>query len=261
MKPPTILITNDDGYFAEGLLHLRQALTPLGRVITVAPHEDCSGASHKISVHTPLRLREVEEDTYTINGTPADCIHIAIHGLLDGIPPDLIVSGINHGPNLGEDTTYSGTVAAAYEGFIQGIPALAVSAGRNREGVYPFDRCRHLIHNIAGSLLNGNKILRDSLWNINVPPHDEIKGLEVVRLDKRSFQSSIVERMDPRGKPYFWMGPYYPKFDKARETDYAAFRAGYITMTPLKVEMTHFDVLNQYPAANPLADLLKEADS
>lgn len=256
MKQPVILVTNDDGYFAEGIAVLRQALQSLGRVVAIAPHEDCSGASHKISVHTPLRLREVGGDFFTINGTPSDCVHIGIHGLLDGEKPDLIVSGINHGPNLGEDTTYSGTVSAAYEGVVQGIPAMAVSVGRNREGIYPFSRARDLVQNIARSLLEGNVILRDCLWNINVPPHEELKGLKVVRLDKRSFQSSVLKREDPRGKPYYWMGPYYPKFDNSHDTDYAAFRAGYVTMTPMKVEMTHHEVLQRYPSSNPFEDLL-----
>ena len=248
MSRPVILIANDDGYFADGIRHLLEALSPLGRVISVAPDTDCSGVSHKISIHSALRIRQVGEDAYAINGTPADCIHLGVFGILDGVKPDLVVSGINHGPNLGEDTAYSGTVAAAYEANVQGMPAFAISTGKSKQDDgFHFETAATVAYRLARAhFQEENDFLKRALWNINVPPHADPDSVRVVKLDKRSFQSSVVKREDPRGVPYYWMGPYYPKFDNLEHTDFAAYREGFISMTPLKVEMTHHDVLNDF---------------
>jgi len=258
MTQPTILISNDDGYYAEGLQALRDALSPLGRVISVAPDKDNSGVSHKITIHTALRLRDVGPDSYTVSGTPVDCIHLALHGVLDGKLPDVMVSGINHGLNLGEDTAYSGTVGAAYEAFTHGIPALAISAGRDGDEGYAFENAGRVAHQLVKSHLEGDPFLGETLWNANVPP-GPISGFRVVKLDKRSFQSSIVKRLDPRGQPYYWMGPYDPVFDNEADTDHAAYRNGFVSVTPLKVEMTHFDILQRYSHNNqPFSQLIDE---
>ncbi len=247
MTGPTILICNDDGYFAEGIGKLKEALAPLGRVVSVAPSQDCSGVSHKITINTALRLREMEPGLYSVTGTPVDCVHLAIHGVLEGKMPDLIVSGINHGPNLGEDTAYSGTVAAAYEGYVHQIPSFAISTDWIGKKGFSFDNAQWAAYHLARAhLLDGNPFLRRAVWNINVPLGD-IKGIRMVRLDRRSFKSSVVKRADPRGVPYYWIGPYIATFDCRERTDYSAFKSGFISMTPLKVEMTHFDVLENYP--------------
>ncbi len=241
MKQPIILISNDDGYFAEGHSALRDALKPLGRVISVAPDRDCSGISHKLSIHTPLRLREVGTDSYAINGSPADCVHLAIHAVLEEEKPDILISGINHGLNLGEDVAYSGTVAAAFEGFAQGIPSIAVSAGR-AQGKYHFESAAQVAFKLTNRLLSGDELMRQAVWNVNVPPGD-LRGVRFARLDNRSFKSSVVKRTDPRGHDYYWLGPYYPEFKRGEQTDYATYQSGFVSVTPLKVEMTHEQVL------------------
>jgi len=258
MSTPVILICNDDGYYAEGLKALREAMAPLGRAIVVAPSQDCSGVSHKITLNTALRLRRVGEDFYTVTGTPVDCVHLALHGVLEGRKPDLLVSGINHGLNLGEDTAYSGTVSAAYEGFVQGIPSLAMSTGwlgGREEGAYRFENAKRVARRFAEAALAGEPLMRRAVWNINVPGGD-IKGLRVVRLDKRSFKSSVVKRKDPRGLPYYWIGPYFAEFNSDDHTDYAAYHAGYVAATPLKVEMTHLEALQESLERDTLHSLL-----
>ena len=249
MTKPTILVCNDDGYYAEGIQRLRACLAPLGRVITVAPAQDCSGVSHKITLHTALRLREVAPDSFAVSGTPVDCILLALHGVLDGKIPDLLVSGVNHGPNLGEDTAYSGTVAAAYQGFLHGVPSFAVSTGRAAEDDKRFDNACKVSFQLARAHLEGNPYLKRAVWNINVPAEGALKGIRVVGQDKRSFKSSVVQREDPRGLPYYWIGPYFPEFDRGENTDYAVYRDGYVAMTPLKIEMTHREVLEESPIA------------
>lgn len=246
MEKPTILITNDDGYFADGLAALRQALEPLGQVVVVAPDSDCSGVSHKLSLNTAMRLHQREPNVFVVKGTPVDCVHLAIHGVFEGKLPDLLVSGINHGPNLGEDTAYSGTVSAAYEGQVQHIPSMAISVGNHSDTAFDFTEAAKVAHTLANRFLNeGDPFLKQAIWNVNVPC-GKPKGVRVVPLDKRSFKSSVVKRVDPRGKAYYWMGPYKPVFDNKEQTDYGAFSRGYVSMTPLKVEMTHHEVLTEY---------------
>lgn len=242
MKRPTILICNDDGYYAEGINRLKEALAPLGRTVIVAPGQDCSGVSQKITINAALRIHELQKDVFMIDGTPVDCVHLALHGIFEGHPPDLLISGINHGANLGEDTAYSGTVAAAYEGFQHQIPSIAISACKTRNGPLPIASAARVAFQLVSALLKGDPLLRAAVWNVNVPA-GPIKGIKVTRLDKRSFKSSIVKRLDPRGKPYYWIGPYFPDFDNKENTDYAAIKLGYVAMTPLKVEMTNFEVL------------------
>lgn len=241
MGRPLILLCNDDGYFAEGLNALHQALKELGDCTVVAPDQNCSGISHKISISTPLRIREVKDSVYTLNGSPVDCIHVALHVILKDRKPDLIVSGINHGLNLGEDTAYSGTVAAAYEGQVHGIPSVAISTDRSLGGVFSFKHVAQIARKFCGDLLAGD-LPRGAMWNLNIPA-DPVQGLKFTSLDSRSFQSSVIERKDPRGQAYYWIGPYQPNFESMEGTDYDAFKKGFISATPLKVEMTHFDVL------------------
>ncbi len=244
MTKPTILLCNDDGYYAEGIQALRDALGSLGRVISVAPDKDNSGVSHKITINSALRLREVGPDSYAVSGTPVDCVHLALHGVLEGRLPDVMVSGINHGPNLGEATAYSGTVGAAYEAYTHSMPALAISAGQD-DGVYAFEKAGDVAYQLVKAHLDGHPFLREALWNVNVPP-GPMKGMRVARLDRRSFKSSVVKRTDPRGQPYYWIGPYHAMFDNEDGTDHAAYCNGYVSISPLKVEMTHHEMLDQY---------------
>jgi len=253
-----ILLSNDDGYFAEGLQALKAAMSRLGRVIVVAPDTDCSGISHKISIHTPLRIREVEEDWYAVNGSPVDCVHMGIHALLQSKTPDLFVSGINHGVNLGEDTAYSGTVSAAYEAYTHGVASIAVSAGR-RKGQFNFEDAAEFAAQFGDQLLQDRDLAHRAVWNLNVPPRP-IQGVRIVRLDKRTFTSSVIERIDPRGQKYYWIGPYYPQFDHGQDTDYRSYKSGHIAITPLKVEMTDFEALDQVDATR-FQGLMKPHDS
>jgi len=247
MKKPLFLLSNDDGYYAEGLSMLVNSMREMADVVIVAPDQNCSGVSHKISLSTPLRLREVAKDSYALNGSPADCIHIALHVILKGQKPDCVISGINHGINLGEDTAYSGTVAAAYEGQVHGIPSIAVSTDRTNINAFHFRNAALAARMFAKKLLN-HEVPSDAMWNLNVPP-STCKGIKFTRLDNRSFQSSIIERKDPRGNPYYWIGPYHPVYEATEGTDYEAFQSGYISATPIKVEMTHNQILNRMTEA------------
>lgn len=242
-EKPLILLSNDDGYYAEGLRVLREAVMGLGRVVVVAPQQDCSGVSHKLTIDQALRLRKVDTDFYAANGSPVDCIHLALHGVLEGRKPDLVISGINHGPNLGEDTTYSGTVSAAYEAFTKDIPSIAVSTGR-QDGRFHFKHAAKFARQLAERVLHGDEIFRQAVWSLNVPP-EPCKGIKLCRLDRRSFQGRLVKREDPRGRPYYWHGPYYPEFESGDDSDYAFYKSGYAALTPIKVEMTHHEVLQK----------------
>lgn len=234
---PLILVCNDDGYFAEGHRVLIETLSALGRVVSVAPAADCSGMSHKITLNSALRLRKLAPDRYAVDGSPVDCVHLALHGVLTEETPDLLVSGINHGANLGEDTSYSGTVAAAHEGIVHGLPAIAVSAAWHQDGQFDFQTAADLALRFAKLLLADDGEMHGSIWNINVPPK-ATKGLRLAPLDARSFKTEVVKRRDPRGKPYYWIGPYRPDQSIEGDTDYTAVRQGYAAITPLKVQMT-----------------------
>lgn len=242
-KRPLILLCNDDGFFAAGIRALHAALKPIAEVVIVAPDKDQSGVSHKLTLNRTLRIRDVAEGVYAVNGSPVDCIHLALYALMTSRKPDLVMSGINHGLNLGEDTAYSGTVAAAYEAFVHGIPAIAFSTGKDETG-YDFENAGQFAARLAKAALDGELLLKDAVWNVNVPP-GQVKGVKVVRLDRRSFKSSMVKRLDPRGEPYYWHGPYYPEFERDHGADFSAYHDGYVAMTPLKVEMTDFSLLEK----------------
>ena len=255
MKRPVILISNDDGYFAEGLAAISKKLREFAEIVIVAPDQNCSGVSHKISLSTPLRLRETGENAFALNGSPADCIHIALHVVLRGRKPDLVLAGINHGLNLGEDTAYSGTVAAAYEGQVHGIPSIALSTDRNSSNVFDFKNAANAADRFIRELLKGT-LPSQAMWNLNIPP-DTPKGLKFTRLDNRNFKSSIIERHDPRGLPYYWIGPYQPSYDAIEGTDFHAYQDGFISATPIKVEMTHNQVLSTVQNTPSFQDLFK----
>lgn len=251
-----ILLSNDDGYRSAGLRALAEALARYASVIIVAPDRDRSGASHSLTLETPVRAELVEPNVFRVFGTPTDCVHLGLSGLLDW-EPDMVVAGINHGPNLGDDVIYSGTVAAATEGRFLGLPAVAVSsaafepqhletaaafaarlvarlcAGRH-EGALPLSSPVPS-GDLPSALFTGQMIL-----NVNIPdlPSAAIKGLRATRLGNRHKSEPMIPAQDPRGRTVYWVGPSGPEADAGEGTDFAALRDGYVSVTPLQVDLT-----------------------
>jgi 5'-nucleotidase len=245
-----ILVSNDDGYQSPGLHALANALCPLGRVIVVAPDRDRSGASNSLTLDVPIRAHRLADDFYRVGGTPTDCVHLAITGLLDG-EPDMVVAGINHGPNLGDDVIYSGTVAAATEGRFLGFPAIAVSMAA-QEPVHLETAARiaaELVARLKSEPLESSVIL-----NVNVPdlPFDAVRGLAATRLGHRHKAEPVTAAVDPRGRPIYWIGPAGPEQDAGPGTDFHALREGFVSVTPLQVDLT------RHAAIGPLDQWLRK---
>jgi 5'-nucleotidase len=236
---PTILITNDDGIAADGLRALVESLAGIGRIIVVAPDQEQSASSHAITLDKPLRIKELDPSRFAVSGTPTDCVLLAVHGIL-GRKPDLIVSGINHGPNMGEDVVYSGTVAAAIEGCILGINAMAVSLASWQS--VSFEGAASVTRYLAREILAMGEG-RTRLWNVNVPsvPVDAIKGIKVTKLGSRVYNDLIIKKTDPRGKDYFWIGGAEPGWSAGDNTDFAAVSGGYVSVTPLRLDFTDYE--------------------
>lgn len=237
-KKTTILATNDDGIRARGLTALTEALSGIGRVVVVAPEQEQSASSHAITLDKPLRINEYKPDRLGVSGTPTDCVLLAVRGILES-EPDLIVSGINHGPNMGEDVNYSGTVAAAIEGNILGIPSIAVSIV-SWEPAH-FDVAADASRYLAEKMLK-QEVPRSTIWNVNIPdlPGNEIRGMRITKLGSRVYKDVIVKKKDPRGKNYFWIGGEDPGWSIEENTDFAAVSAGYISVTPLQIDITDY---------------------
>ena len=236
-----ILVSNDDGYRAEGLRHLADALRPFAQVTVVAPERNRSGASHSLTLDVPVRVFPYGDAQYYVNGTPTDCVHLAISGLFD-VEQDMVVSGINDGANLGDDVLYSGTVAAAIEGRFLGLPTMAVSLVV-REGRH-FDTAARvageLVRRLIASPLDASMIL-----NVNVPdvPYEHLRGMRVTRLGHRHRSEPVVRTHDPRGRPVYWVGPAGEGADAGEGTDFHAVAAGYVSVTPLQVDLTRHSAL------------------
>jgi len=232
-----ILVSNDDGYFAPGITLLAEALRRLGEVTVVAPERDRSGASNSLTLDRPLTVRRAPNGYFSVNGTPTDCVHIAVTGLLD-FTPDVVVSGVNLGANMGDDTIYSGTVAAAVEGYLLGIPSVAVSLA-SKAGEH-FDTA-------IGVALKMVERLRRSpfgepvLLNVNVPDiaPERLGGMEVTRLGKRHKAEPVVELRTPRGETAYWIGPAGAAADAGPGTDFHAVESGRVSVTPLRMDLTH----------------------
>ena len=234
-EQPVILVTNDDGTHSPGLKALAEGLSGIGEVYVIAPDRERSAAGHSLTLHKPLRATEVAPRWYVVDGTPTDCVTLGVMGMLKE-KPDLVVSGINLGANLGDDITYSGTVSAAVEGTLLGIRAFAISAvdsdRQDLEAVAAFAaRLAHLV------LERG--LPPDTLLNVNVPA-GEIKGVDVTRQGKRTYNDVIVEKMDPRGKIYYWIGGGEPIWERPGGTDYEAVVEGRISITPLHLDLTNY---------------------
>jgi 5'-nucleotidase len=238
-----IMVTNDDGIAAPGIKALAEALLELGDVTVVAPDRERSAAGHSLTLHSPLRVFELRDGWFAVDGTPTDCVNMGIHSLLSS-PPDLVVSGINHGGNMGDDITYSGTVAAAMEANLMGIPALAVSlATFGPSDRFP-DAARIAVQVVREMIRQG--LPSDTFLNLNVPnlPFSEIKAPLITRQGKRSFVGKIVDKTDPRGRKYYWIGSEEPSFMDDAGTDFNAVGSGHSSLTPLHLDLTNHRALD-----------------
>jgi 5'-nucleotidase len=238
-KKPLFLITNDDGYFAPGLQALTRAVRRFGRVAVVAPDREQSATGHSLTLHAPLRVVKIEPDIWSVSGTPTDCVNVAIHHLLTERPA-MLLSGINAGSNLGNDVTYSGTVAAAMEGTLIGIPSVAFSQRLDRKTGAPPDYklAARLALRVIKRLLT-SPLPAGTLLNVNFPVV-WTSGAAVVRLGRRHYDEAVTRRHDPMGKPYYWIGGAFPTWKEESGTDYATIRRGAISLTPLQLDLTHY---------------------
>jgi 5'-nucleotidase len=232
-----ILLSNDDGYFSPGLQALAQELAKVAEITVVAPERDRSGASNSLTLDRPLQLRRAASGFYYVNGTPTDCVHLAVTGMLD-MQPDMVISGINHGANMGDDTVYSGTVAAATEGYLLGVPSLAVSLiGRSPTQFATAARlARELVERVQR-----DPFTEPVLLNMNVPdlPYEALKGTRVTRLGKRHRAEPVIRSTNPRGEEIFWIGPVGEAADAGEGTDFHAVANGFVSLTPLQIDLTH----------------------
>ena len=234
----SILVTNDDGIFSEGIKLLAQELGSLARVIVVAPDREQSASGHSLTLHRPLRMRQIEDDWYAVDGTPTDCVSLAVMALLKEDPPDLIVSGINFGLNLGDDVTYSGTVSAAFEGSLLGIPSVAFSqeVGDHFSFVQGAGFARRLVKTLLDTGLPKGLIL-----NVNFPS-EPFTGVQWTHLGHRRYVQSVVEKTDPRGRQYYWIAGT-PEWEEEDGTDFAALSQRKVTITPLHLDLTDYEIL------------------
>ena len=238
-----ILLSNDDGYFAPGLAALAEALDGLGEVVVVAPEQNRSGASNSLTLDRPLLLKKAATGFHFVNGTPTDCVHLAVTGMLDKLP-DIIVSGINLGANMGDDTIYSGTVAAATEGYLLGIPSIAISMtsfeGNN------FASAGRVARELVERFIR-NPISEPVLLNVNVPdiPYSDLKGTEVTRLGRRHKAEPVVKMQSPRNETVYWVGAAGAAADAGPGTDFNAVERGFVSVTPLQIDLTHSAQLSQ----------------
>lgn len=239
-----ILVSNDDGYRAPGIRALAAALRAVAEVTVVAPDRDRSGASNSLTLDDPLRVFEVEPGVFSVFGTPTDCVHLAVTGLLDP-QPDMVISGVNAGANMGDDVLYSGTVAAAMEGRSLGRPAIAVSLV-SRDAPSHFDAAARVAC-ILLERLAAEPLPADTILNVNVPdlPWEDIRGFEATRLGQRHRAEAAVRATDPRGRPIYWIGPAGPEQDAGPGTDFHAVRRGFVSITPLQIDLTRYQALDQ----------------
>ena len=236
-----ILVTNDDGVYAPGIIALSQALSEIAEVIVVAPDRDRSTASKSLTLKAPIRKRVLDNGFVCVQGTPTDCVHLALMGLMADNPPDMIVAGINAGANLGDDVLYSGTVAAATEGRFLGYPAVATSLVGDLDNKH-YVNAAQLIKNIVLNIQH-NPLPQDSILNVNIPglSADAIKGYQVTRLGQRHQSEAMIQAQDPRGETVYWVGPPGKEQDAGEGTDFHAIREGYVSITPLQMDLTRYD--------------------
>ncbi|HAT8179308.1 TPA: 5'/3'-nucleotidase SurE [Legionella pneumophila] len=245
-----ILVSNDDGVLAPGIKILANELATLGEVKVVAPDRNRSGASNSLTLTQPLRVKQLDNGYYSVDGTPTDCVHLALTGFLEPIA-DIVVSGINDGANLGDDVLYSGTVAAAMEGRYLGLPAIAISmVGDN---IQHYETAAIIAKQLVIKL-SVNKLPSQTILNVNVPdlPLNQIRGFQVTRLGTRHSAEPIIKEYDPRGRPIYWVGPPGIEADAGAGTDFFAIKTGHVSITPLHLDMTHYKLFDH------LSNLLNE---
>lgn len=231
-----ILVSNDDGYLAPGIIALADALRPIAEIVVVAPDSNRSGSSNSLTLDRPLSVYRAENGFYFVNGTPSDCVHVALTGGI-AFKPDLVVSGINQGQNMGDDTLYSGTVAAATEGFLFGIPAIAFS--QVEKGWAHVDAAARIAREFVERSFN--MLAKPYLLNVNIPnmPYAQLKGLQATRLGKRHESEAVIKTHDPHGREIFWIGPAGKAKDAGEGTDFHAVANGFVSVTPLQIDLTH----------------------
>ncbi|OIR16708.1 5'-nucleotidase SurE [mine drainage metagenome] len=237
-----ILLSNDDGYFAPGLACLAQHLAAIAEVTVVAPERDRSGASNSLTLNRPLNLRKASSGFYYVDGTPTDCVHLAVTGMLD-TQPDMVVSGINAGANMGDDTIYSGTVAAATEGFLLGIPAIAVSMVRHDPAHY--DTAGRVAAELVRRFM-AETAPKPWLLNVNVPdvPYEQLQGMQVTRLGKRHKAEPVIKSSNPHGQPVYWVGAAGKAQDAGEGTDFHATSQDRVSITPLQIDLTQYSQMD-----------------
>ncbi len=254
-----VLVSNDDGVDAPGIRHLAEALRAAGHEVTVvAPDRDRSGASNSLTLDQPIRASRRGNDTWSVAGTPTDCVHLALSGMLDK-DPDIVLSGINNTSNLGDDVIYSGTVAAAMEGRCLGLPAIAVSLASVDHNAQHFETAARAAVEITARLIT-DPLPADTILNVNVPDlaWSEVRGFEVTRLGNRHRAEPCIRQEDPRGRTIWWIGPPGPAQDSGVGTDFHAVRNGYISITPIHVDLTRYQALENVASwVSSLSDSLK----
>jgi 5'-nucleotidase len=236
---PRVLVTNDDGIHSEGIVVLAEALGAIGDVMTVAPAHEMSAASHSLTLSRPLRIDKIDGSHYSVDGTPTDCVTLAMNVIMAGSPPDIVVSGINKGGNLGDDVTYSGTVAGALEASIYGLPGLAISLVQRTD--FDFRAAAELATELARRVLTDG-LPPGTLLNVNVPP-GPIRGVRITRQGNKIVKPTIIEGTDPRQRKYYWIGEESVTWNDEDGTDYHALRQGLVSMTPLRNDLTDFRAL------------------
>ncbi|HXU46280.1 MAG TPA: 5'/3'-nucleotidase SurE [Thermoanaerobaculia bacterium] len=247
-----ILVTNDDGVFSEGIKLLAKSLSALGEVVVVAPDREQSATGHALTLARPLRMQRIEENWYAVDGTPTDCVNLALLHLMKDDPPALVCSGINFGLNLGDDVTYSGTVSATFEGTLLGVPSLAFS--QEVADGFSFAQAARFARTLAERLFEENHLPSDLILNVNVPS-GPARGVSFTRLGRRTYQQTVVEKLDPRGRKYYWIAGT-PRWKPETGTDYEAITEKRISITPLHLDLTYYPSLERLaPLGQKLANL------
>jgi len=252
-----ILLTNDDGFFSEGIESLFRYLKDLGQIYIVAPDREKSATSLALTLHRPLRVNKIKANVYAVDGTPADCVYLARQKLLPK-KPSLLISGLNRGPNLGQqDISYSGTVAAAIQGTFLKIPSIAVSLLPDENHEYYYDFSAKIVHSIARKLLE-DKLPESVTLNINIPP-PPFRGIKIIKLGQKRYNPKIIEKIDPRKNSYYWIGTGNPKAKGDKDSDVLVAEQGYMTITPLHTDMTDYKAIQHPIFKNILKSMTDEA--
>lgn len=253
---PLIFLTNDDGFYSEGIESLSRHLNGVGEIFIVAPDREMSAASLSLTLHRPLRVKAVRPNVYSVDGTPADCVYLAIKKLLPK-NPSLLISGLNKGPNLGQqDISYSGTVAAAIQGTYLCIPSIAVSVIAGEDNRYFFDFSAKVVRSMVKELLK-NRLPQGMTLNINIPP-PPVKGIKVAKLGQKKYDPEIIEKKDPRENTYYWIGTGSPRAEGDRDSDVMVIKEGYISLTPLHSDLTNFEKIEHPFLKNIFSSLAGE---